>query len=137
MHSTAQRRVDLHGISEPPLEVTVEFDIRRGGWQPASRVPAGDPGIAGPCRFSACVKGRKCARRGGHRNIRVRCRVERRALSRMGRLDDYRRYAKECLDMANAVQDAKSRASLLQMAQVWLRLAQAHDAKKHSDQGCE
>jgi hypothetical protein len=55
----------------------------------------------------------------------------------MGRLDDYRRYAKECLDMANAVQDAKSRASLLQMAQVWLRLAQAHDAKKHSDQGCE
>ena len=60
-----------------------------------------------------------------------------RALSRMGRLDDYRRYAKECLDMANAVQDAKSRASLLQMAQVWLRLAQAHDAKKHSDQGCE
>ena len=60
-----------------------------------------------------------------------------RALSRMGRLDDYRRYAKECLDMANAVQDAKSRASLLQMAQVWLRLAQAHDTKKHSDQGCE
>ena len=75
MHSSAQRRVDLRGISEPPLEVTVEFDIRRGGWQPASRVPAGDPGIAGPCRFSACVKGRKCARR-GHRNIRVRCRVE-------------------------------------------------------------
>jgi hypothetical protein len=35
--------------------------------------------------------------------------------------------------MANAVQDAKSRASLLQMAQVWLRLAQAHDAEKHSD----
>ena len=32
--------------------------------------------------------------------------------------------------MANTVQDAKSRASLLQMAQVWLRLAQEHDAKK-------
>ena len=52
------------------------------------------------------------------------------ALSRMGRSDDYRRYVKECLDMANTVQDAKSRASLLQMAQVWLRLAQEHDAKK-------
>ena len=56
------------------------------------------------------------------------------ALSRMWRSDDYRRYAKECLDMANTVQDAKSRASLLQMAQVWLRLAQEHDAKKQSDQ---
>ena len=56
------------------------------------------------------------------------------ALSRMERSDDYRRYAKECLDMANTVQDAKSRASLLQMAQVWLRLAQEHDAKTKSDQ---
>jgi hypothetical protein len=55
----------------------------------------------------------------------------------MGRSDDYRRYAKECLDMANTVQDAKARASLLQMAQVWLRLAQQHDAKKKSDQGGE
>jgi hypothetical protein len=35
--------------------------------------------------------------------------------------------------MANAVQDAKSRASLLQMAQVWLRLAQQHDAKSQSE----
>jgi hypothetical protein len=51
----------------------------------------------------------------------------------MGRSDNYRSYAKECLDMANAVQDAKSRASLLQMAQVWLRLAQQHDAKSQSE----
>ena len=43
-----------------------------------------------------------------------------RALSRMGRSDDYRRYAKECLDMASTVQEAKARASLLQMAQVSL-----------------
>jgi hypothetical protein len=55
----------------------------------------------------------------------------------MGRSDDYRRYAKECLDMANAVQDAKSRASLVQMAQVWLRLAQTYDAKRQSDHGGE
>ena len=53
----------------------------------------------------------------------------------MGRSDEYRRYVKECLDMANIVQDAKARASLLQMAQVWLRLAQEHDAKKKPDQG--
>jgi len=32
--------------------------------------------------------------------------------------------------MANTVQDAKTRASLLQMAQVWLRLAQQHDAQQ-------
>ena len=55
------------------------------------------------------------------------------AASRMGRSDDYRRYAKECLDMANTVQDAKARASLLQMAQVWLRLAQRPVAKRQPD----
>jgi hypothetical protein len=54
----------------------------------------------------------------------------------MGRSDDYRRYASECLEMANIVQDAKARASLLQMAQVWLRLAQ-RDADKQSDHGGE
>ena len=48
----------------------------------------------------------------------------------MGRSHDYRRYAKECLDMATTVQDAKARASLLQMAQVWLRLSQMHGAEK-------
>jgi hypothetical protein len=51
----------------------------------------------------------------------------------MGRSDEYRRYVKECLDMANVVQDPKARASLLQMAQVWLRLAQQHNAKQRSD----
>jgi hypothetical protein len=51
----------------------------------------------------------------------------------MGRSHEYRRYVKECLDMANAVQDPKARASLLQMAQVWLRLAQQHGAKQRPD----
>ena len=41
----------------------------------------------------------------------------------MGRVDEYRRYARECLGMANASQDPQARATLLQMAQVWLRLA--------------
>ena len=39
--------------------------------------------------------------------------------------------------MANTVQDAKARALLLQMAQVWLRLTQEHDAKTQPDQGDE
>jgi len=51
----------------------------------------------------------------------------------MGRSDEYRRYVKECLDMANAIQDPKARASLLQMAQVWLRLAQQHNAEQRPD----
>jgi hypothetical protein len=138
MHSTAQRRVDLHGISEPPLEVTVEFDIRRGGW---SRRPC-PRWRSWHRRAVSVLRALKAAMRSKGAIGTYGCAVALnqigcRALSRMGRLDDYRRYAKECLDMANAVQDAKSRASLLQMAQVWLRLAQAHDAKKHSDQGCE
>ena len=41
----------------------------------------------------------------------------------MGRFDEYRRYAAECLEMASALHDPKARATLLHMAQVWLRLA--------------
>jgi len=41
----------------------------------------------------------------------------------MGRSDDYRRYAAECLEMASVIHGPKSRATLLLMAQVWLRLA--------------
>ena len=52
----------------------------------------------------------------------------------MGRSEKYRRYAKQCLEMANAIQDPKGRAALPQMAQVWLRLAQRHDEEEKSDQ---
>ena len=41
----------------------------------------------------------------------------------MGRFDEYQRYAAECLEMASALHDPKARATLLHMAQVWLRLA--------------
>jgi len=41
----------------------------------------------------------------------------------MGRSDEYRRYAAECLEMASVVHDPNARATLLHMAQVWLRLA--------------
>jgi hypothetical protein len=41
----------------------------------------------------------------------------------MGRSDEYRRYAAECLEMASVIHEPKARATLLHMAQVWLRLA--------------
>jgi len=56
----------------------------------------------------------------------------------MGRSDEYRRYAAECLEMASAVHDPKARATLLHMAQVWLRLAgqgELQDAEEKSAQG--
>ena len=56
----------------------------------------------------------------------------------MGRSDEYRRYAAECLEMASVIHDPKARAALLQMAQVWLRLASQrtlHNAVEKADQG--
>ena len=56
----------------------------------------------------------------------------------MGRSDEYRRYAAECLEMASALHDPKARASLLYMAKVWLRLAgrgKLQDAEEESAQG--
>jgi hypothetical protein len=41
----------------------------------------------------------------------------------MGRSEEYRRYAAECLEMASAFDNPQARAVLLQMAQVWFRLA--------------
>jgi hypothetical protein len=41
--------------------------------------------------------------------------------------DAYRCYATECLQMASTINDSQSRAMLLQMAQVWLRLADEKD----------
>lgn len=38
--------------------------------------------------------------------------------------EQYRRYALECLEIARSTHDERTQASLLQMAQVWLRLAQ-------------
>jgi len=56
----------------------------------------------------------------------------------MGRSDEYRRYAAECLEMASVFHEPKARAALLQMAQVWLRLASQrtlHNAEEKADQG--
>jgi hypothetical protein len=40
----------------------------------------------------------------------------------------YRRLAQECLATANTTANVRARASLIQMAQVWLRLAEEQDA---------
>ena len=56
----------------------------------------------------------------------------------MGRSDQYRRYAAECLEMASVTHDPNSRAALLQMAQVWLRLASQptrHNTEEKVDHG--
>jgi hypothetical protein len=55
----------------------------------------------------------------------------------MGRSNEYRRYAAECMEMASAFQDPKARATLLLMAQVWLRLAgqgELQDAEEEAAQ---
>jgi hypothetical protein len=41
----------------------------------------------------------------------------------MANSGDCRRFAQTCLEMCRVIQDEKSRAALVQMAQVWLRLA--------------
>ena len=56
----------------------------------------------------------------------------------MGRSDKYRRYAAECLEMASVFHEPKARAALLQMAQVWLRLASQrtrHNTTEKVDHG--
>jgi hypothetical protein len=56
----------------------------------------------------------------------------------MGRPDQYRRFAAECLEMASVFHEPKARAALLQMAQVWLRLASQrtlHEAEEKADHG--
>ena len=42
----------------------------------------------------------------------------------MAKSEEYRRFAQECLDLSKTVKDERSRAVLIQMAQVWFRLAQ-------------
>jgi hypothetical protein len=44
------------------------------------------------------------------------------------RSEQYRRFAQECLDMVRASESGQTRGVLLQMAQVWFRLAKAHES---------
>jgi hypothetical protein len=42
----------------------------------------------------------------------------------MGRAREYRWFAARCLEIARATADAQTKAAMLQMAQVWSRLAE-------------
>jgi hypothetical protein len=56
--------------------------------------------------------------------VLVRCGTQR-GIRRMRRKsEDYRRYAEECLRLGQTTDNPQTRAILLQMAQVWLRLAE-------------
>jgi hypothetical protein len=48
----------------------------------------------------------------------------------MSRSEQYRQFARECMEMARMFVSERSRAALVHMAQVWLRLA---DEKKVED----
>ena len=48
----------------------------------------------------------------------------------MDKSGQYRRFAQECLEMARASDSAQTRVTLIQMAQVWFRLAEAHEASE-------
>ena len=50
----------------------------------------------------------------------------------MDRSDQYRRFAQECLEMARTSESDQTRVVLIQMAQVWFRLAAA---RKSDDAG--
>jgi hypothetical protein len=45
------------------------------------------------------------------------------------RSDEYRRFAGECLEIANAAGDPHHRATFLKMAEVWLDLARKEEVK--------
>jgi hypothetical protein len=44
--------------------------------------------------------------------------------------EDYRHKAEQCLRLAQAIQDAKNKAILLDIAQAWLELAEQAKAKE-------
>ena len=58
----------------------------------------------------------------------------------MDRSDQYRRFAQECLEMARTSESEQTRVVLIQMAQVWFRLAAAREsdgASHRPDAGAE
>jgi len=45
------------------------------------------------------------------------------------RSDQYRRFAQECLEMARTSESEQTRVVLIQMAQVWFRIAEARESE--------
>jgi hypothetical protein len=54
-------------------------------------------------------------------------------LSRMTSADDFRRYAAECVALAQQMTDPADKAHMLQMAQAWRELAEKLAAKSAGD----
>jgi len=55
----------------------------------------------------------------------------------MGRSAEYRRFAVRCLEIARATGDEQTKAVMLQMAQVWSRLADETEPSPPSFRGNE
>jgi hypothetical protein len=53
----------------------------------------------------------------------------------MGRSVEYRRFAVRCLEIARTTGDEQTKAIMVQMAQVWSRLADEADAAPESFRG--
>ena len=45
-----------------------------------------------------------------------------------------RRFARECIALANTIATEQTRAVLVKMAQIWMRLAESHDAQPVAQQ---
>ena len=57
--------------------------------------------------------------------------VRNRGLVPVGKSDEYRRFAAECLKIGQAAEDEQQRAIFLQMARAWLALAQRDSPDCH------
>jgi hypothetical protein len=53
------------------------------------------------------------------------------------RSEEYRRFARACLELARRAENQQARASLLHMAQVWLRLAEERVSEVDERQSAE
>jgi hypothetical protein len=51
------------------------------------------------------------------------------------RSDQYRHFAQECLEMARTSESEQTRVVLIQMAQVWFRLAEARESEDAGHRG--
>ncbi len=55
----------------------------------------------------------------------------------MGKSDDYRHFAAECMKIAHAAEDEQQRAVFVEMARSWLALAQKDEANADRGEGLD
>ena len=75
----------------------------------------------------------------GTRQIFPRCKrsVNVRGRFPMGKSDNYRRFAAECMKIAHAAEDEQQRAIFVEMARSWLALAQKGETNADRDEGLD